>query len=115
MHARLHDFPPSLTYNIFHTVIVVGGDIYTYYGEEVSLACFTALGSGVYSFDWLVPDGSTALSRGQVITSGSLSQLTFTALEEDSGEYTCLVQSGSEMGSDSTTVTIGNFNRGHDI
>ena len=55
-----------------------------------------------------MPDGSTSLSRGQVITSGAVSVLTFTALEEDSGQYTCQVQSGSDIASDSITVTIGN-------
>ena len=85
-----------------------GGTTTYAYGEEVSLICIAVLGSGVHSFDWIVPDGSTVLSRGQVITSDILSQLTFTALEEDSGEYTCQVQSGSETASDSITLTIGN-------
>ena len=70
------------------------------------------LGSATYSFNWIVPDGSTSLSRGQVITSGPMSQLIFTALEEDSGEYTCQVQSGPETTADSITVTTGNVNRG---
>ena len=97
----------------YHTAIISTGDTSTYaYGEEVSLTCVAVLGSGVYSFDWLVPDGSTALSRGQNITNGAISQLIFTALEEDSGEYTCRVQSGSEMGSDTITLTIGNVNAG---
>ena len=46
------------------------------------------------------------------MTTDATSVLTFTALEEDSGEYTCLVESGSEMASEKTTVTIGNVNSG---
>ena len=93
---------------LYITVGIISDGRYAY-GEEVSLACFAVQGSGVYSFDWLVPDGNTVMPIGQDITSGAISQLIFTAQEEHSGEYTCQVQSGADMASDSTTVTIGNF------
>ena len=110
-HAHLHMFCRLCCSFVFnHTAVIIGDDTYVYDGE-VSLRCLAVQGSATYSFNWLVPDGSTSLSRGQVITSDAVSVLTFTALEEDSGEYTCQVESGSETASDSITVNIGNVNR----
>ena len=101
----------ALHAGFYHTAVITGDDTYVY-GGEVSLRCLGVQGSATYSFTWTVPDGSTSLSEGQVVTSGAISDLTFNASQEDSGDYTCQVESGSETASDSMTVTIGNINRG---
>ena len=61
-----------------------------------------ALGSGEYSFVWVVPEDSSAVLETATIN-GATSQLMFNASEEDSGVYTCQVQSGSDIGSNSIT------------
>ena len=82
--------------------------VYTY-GETVTLRCVAFGGSPPYNFTWVVPPGSTSLSRGDIThdDAGTRSTLTFTAFEEDSGEYSCQIV-GNSAAPATTTLTVGN-------
>ena len=79
------------------------------YGETVTLRCATFGSSPPYNFTWVVPLGSTSLSRGDITLNeaGILSTLTFTAFKEDSGQYSCQIE-GNSGAPATTTLTVGN-------
>ena len=79
------------------------------YEETVTLGCVAFGGSPPYNFTWVVPQGSTSLSRGNlsINDAGTISTLTFRTFEEDSGEYSCQIE-GNSGAPATTTVTVGN-------
>ena len=85
------------------------------YGEIVSLRCrgFQEIGDPdpPYTFIWTAPEGSTSLTRdtSSFVNTSASSRLTFTAFQEDSGQYTCDIVGNSIYPVPKTTITIGNF------
>ena len=91
-----------LHFEFFLTDIVVSGGAVVYYGQNVTLTCVLVDGPPS-EFVWEIPSGSTSLLRGMTYDQQNSSTLTFTALENDTGNYTC-----NALGiSDSTLVTVG--------
>lgn len=90
---------------LLNTAIIEPNTIIIQYGETVTLRC-EAVGETV--FNWMVPAGSTSLTRGNVTTTDSESTLTFIALEEDSGEYICEIGPAADPeGHAIATLTVG--------
>ena len=92
----------SLIFHIIHTDISASGGSVVNYGETVTLTC-TVVDGPPSDIIWEVPIGSTSLLRGMTDDQQNSSTLTFTALEDDSGNYTCTAANIS----DSTFVTVG--------
>ena len=86
-------------FHIFHTDIIVSGGSIVYYGQNVTLMCILVNGPPS-EFVWEIPTGST---RGMTYDQQNSSTLTFTALENDTGNYTCHAAGISN----STIVTVG--------
>ena len=92
----------SQIFHIFHTDIIISGGSVVYYGQNVTLTCILVNGPPS-DFVWEVPTGNTSLPRGVTYDQQSSSMFTFTALENDTGNYTCHAAGISN----STIVTVG--------
>ena len=95
----------------FHKTAIVADHANTYaYEESVVLECIGVdVGSSPpYNFTWVAPPDSTSLSRGDLNlnSAGTLSTLTFTVFEEDSGQYSCQID-GYSGAPATTTLTVG--------
>ena len=84
-------------------VAVTKENITAIYGENVTIECGVPEGYQV-EFTWSAPTASTSLSRATITTNSTSSVLTFTADENDSGEFTCTTDFN---GIASVSVTIG--------
>ena len=93
--------------SLFQQALVIGGGGVYQFGESVTLFC-VVFGGGSHNFTWGAPAGSASLERGTITipTDMSFSTLTFEAREEDSGIFTCMIDSGT--GFPATMVTVGN-------
>ena len=89
-------------YVVFSTEIFASGGSTFEYGQNVTLMCILVNGPPSVLV-WEVPPASTSLSRGMTYDQQNSSILTFTALENDTGNYTCHAAGIS----DSTSVTVG--------
>ena len=94
--------------SLFQQAPIIGGDGVYQFGESVTLFC-GVFGGGSHNFTWGAPAGSASLERGTITipTDMGFSTLTFEVREEDTGEFTCMIDGGT--GSPATTmVTVGN-------
>ena len=73
------------------------------YGQNVTLLC-VGIGCDPCTFSWGTPDSSSSLERAVIANGSFTTTLTFVALEDDTGTYSCQV--GVNMAE--TTVTVGN-------
>lgn len=95
-------------YFLLNTANIQPNTIIIQYGETVTIRCEVV--GGTVSFNWMAPAGSTSLIRGNVTTTDMESTLTFTALEEDSGEYICQTEPAADPEDSATaTLTVGNY------
>ena len=86
------------------SVAIVGGGVHQY-GENITLLC-GVFGSGSNNnFTWSAPEGSTSLERGSISSDMHVSTLIFEAREEDSGVFTCEIDTGAPA---ITFVIVGN-------
>ena len=101
---------PCLYFLSLHSPVIVTSDSDTdeyVYGDNITLFCIVATG-GIPPFtfgDWMPPDDSTSVSRGEITNNGST--LMFTALESDSGSFTCsAMDSTGETDSGSEKIEV---------
>ena len=69
-------------------VTITKENITAIYGENVTIECGVPEGYQA-EFTWSAPPASTSFSRATITTNSTSSALTFTADENDSGEFTC--------------------------
>ena len=85
---------------------MVGGGTYEY-GVNISLHCFVGGIVPPHNVTWQVPESSTSLERGLLVTNNDVPSLSFEVRREDGGDYTCQVV-GSNAEQYKATVTVGN-------
>ena len=100
---------PCLYFLSLHSPVIVLSDSETdeyVYGDNITLFCITLGGTPPFTYgDWMPPEDSTSVSSGEITNNGST--LMFTALESDSGSFTCsAIDSEGETDSGSEEIEV---------
>ena len=88
-----------------HTALIASQPQSFTYGHNVTLQCFAVLTAEPHHFTWTGP--SDSVESGSIVSGTQSSTLTFVAMAEYSGPYTCQIN-GTTASPAITTVTVGN-------